>query len=102
MTMGIKSATTAVLLMTIESGAATTMTASSCRISPFPARDDIRRENRWMTPVRCTAPDSTNIARTVIAAGLLNPEMTSCGVSPRTGASTRSDARIARATKSTG
>jgi hypothetical protein len=43
-----------------------------------------------------------NIASTVMAAGLLNPEMASRGVTPRTGPKTSTIARIASATKSTG
>ena len=102
MTMGISRATTAVLLITIDRGAAASITARSCRTSPLPATDDTIRESRWMMPVRSTAPLRMNMASTVMAAGLLNPEMTSCGFKPRTGARIRSVARIAKATKSTG
>ena len=102
MTVGIRMATAAVLLIKAEIGATTSITVTNCFKSPRPAKRTIRWASKLIMPVRLMAPLKMNMASTVMVAGLLKPEIASSGAMPRIGPSSRITAIIANATKSMG
>ena len=95
-------ATAAVLLMKAERGPMINIITINWRNRLLPARGITYWASKLTIPVRSMAPLRMNIARTVMVAGLLKPEMASSGVTPKIGPSPKTRAKIARATKSIG
>ncbi len=72
--MGMSTTTTGVLFRKAEAKSAPTRTSTIASRGCFSARFMIASATRWITPVRMSAPDNTNIAPMTIGAELEKTE----------------------------